>query len=102
MADFKYSRGVRRNGPEKRYVNTYDDARLDEFVRVGRPPLIREPVQVLRAGEVVVLKASDRTDHTAVYVGRERIGTLTWRETLELLTEGLIRVGRVEYSLSHP
>lgn len=79
---------------------------LNSSSRWDRPlekdPVIKEPVRVYRNGEVVVLKPSTRTEHTQVLRDRVPIATLTWRETLCLVTSGLLRIGRSEYTLAHP
>lgn len=75
---------------------SYDDPRLD--VPVVKEALVTEPMRVYRNGEPVIIRPSKHSQHTRV----DGVGTLTWRETLILLTEGLLAVGRVQYSLSHP
>lgn len=75
---------------------SYDDPRLD--VPVTKEALVSEPMKVYRNGEPVIICPSRHSHHTRV----EGVGTLTWRETLTLLTEGLLDLGRVQYSLSHP
>ena len=75
---------------------SYDDPRLD--VPVTKEALVSEPMKVYRNGEPVIIRPSRHSHHTRV----EGVGTLTWRETLTLLTEGLLCLGRVQYSLSHP